>query len=69
MEVAHGELVEKELDAMIERRSRQKDPDEESELCQQNVRAYTARKQEEMRAAWCEHQRTRRLVTEPSSRP
>src|SRR5918995_6453311 len=54
---------------MIERRSRQKDPDEESELCQQNVRAYTARKQEEMRAAWCEHQRTRRLVTEPSSRP
>jgi hypothetical protein len=32
MDVARGELVEKELDAMIERRSRQKDPDEESEL-------------------------------------
>src|SRR5215204_3730219 len=31
MDVARGELVEKELDAMIERRSRQKDPEEESE--------------------------------------
>jgi hypothetical protein len=33
-------MVEKELDAMIERRSRQKDPDEESELWQASVRAY-----------------------------
>ena len=48
-------MVEKELDGMIERRSRQKDPDEESELWRESVRAYTARRREEMRAEWCEH--------------
>jgi hypothetical protein len=53
--VEHAEAVEKELDAFIERRSRQKDPDEESEMWRQSVRAYTARRREEMRAAWCEH--------------
>jgi hypothetical protein len=31
MDIAQGEKVEKELDAMIERRSRQKDPEEASE--------------------------------------
>jgi hypothetical protein len=31
VDIARGEMVEKELDVMIERRSRQKDPDEESE--------------------------------------
>jgi hypothetical protein len=40
------------LDQMIERRSRQKDPEEESELWKASVEAYTARKREEMRAAW-----------------
>jgi len=55
MNITRGELVEKELDAMIERRSRQKDPQEESELWQVSVRAYTARRREEMRAAWCSH--------------
>ena len=30
MDIARGEMVEKELDAMIERRSRQVDPDEQS---------------------------------------
>jgi hypothetical protein len=29
MDIARGEMVEKELDAMTQRRSRQKDPDEE----------------------------------------
>jgi hypothetical protein len=57
MDIARGEMVEKELNAMIERRSRQKDPDEESELWKASVRAYTARRREEMRAAWCEHHR------------
>jgi hypothetical protein len=52
---ASGEAVESELDRLIERRSRQKDPDEESELWKESVRAYTARRREEMRAAWCEH--------------
>jgi hypothetical protein len=47
VDIARGEMVEKELDQMIERRSRQKDPDE--------VRAYAVRREEEMRAAWCEH--------------
>ena len=55
MDIARGELVEKELDQMIERRSRRKDPEEESELWKASVGAYTAHKREEMRAAWCEH--------------
>jgi len=33
----------------------EKDPDEESELWRESVRAYAARREEEMRAAWCEH--------------
>ena len=55
MDIARGEMVEKELSAMIERRSRQKDPDEESELWRESVRRYNARRREQMRAAWCEH--------------
>jgi hypothetical protein len=52
---APGEAVEADLDRLIERRSHQKDPDEESALWQESVRRYNARRQEEMRAAWCEH--------------
>ena len=54
MDIAHGELVEKELDTLIERRSRkgEVDPDEREELWKASVEAYTARKREEMRAAW-----------------
>jgi len=52
MEVACGEMVEKELDAMIERRSRQKDPDEESDLWRESARRYNARQREENRLAW-----------------
>jgi hypothetical protein len=55
MDVAHGEKVEKELDAMIERRSRQKDPDEEHELWKASVRRYNARRREENRLAWCDY--------------
>jgi hypothetical protein len=57
MDIAHGEIVEKELDAFIERRSRKGDvdPDEREELWQKSVRAYTARRREEVRAAWCQH--------------
>jgi len=42
---------------MIERRSRQGevDPDEHEELWKESVRAYTARREEELRAAWCQH--------------
>jgi hypothetical protein len=55
--IARGEMVEKELDGMIERRARKGDvdPDEHEELWKESVRAYTARRREEMRAEWCEH--------------
>lgn len=52
MDIAHGELVEKELDNLIERRSRQKDPEEEHELWKESVRRYNARREEELRAEW-----------------
>jgi hypothetical protein len=55
MDIASGELVERELDTMIERRSRQKDPDEESEAWQESVRRYNARRNEENRLAWCDY--------------
>ena len=52
---APGEAVESELDRLIERRSRQKDPEEESKAWQESVRRYAARREEEMRAAWCDY--------------
>jgi hypothetical protein len=55
VDIARGEMVEKELDAMIVRRSRQKDPDEESELWKESVCLYNARRREENRLAWCEY--------------
>ena len=56
MDVAHGEMAEKQLDILIERRSRRKlDPDEREELWKESVRAYAARRREEVRAAWCEY--------------
>jgi hypothetical protein len=55
--VEHVEMVQKQLDAMIQRRARRGeiDPDEREEAWKASVRAYTARRREEMRAAWCEH--------------
>ena len=55
MDIARGEMVEKELNAMIERRSRQKDPEEASEAWQESVRRYNARRREEIRLAWCDY--------------
>jgi len=57
MDVAHGEMVEAELTAFIERRSRKGDvdPDEQEEIWKASVRRYNARRREEIRAAWCEH--------------
>ena len=52
MDIARGEMVEKELDGMIERRSRQKDPDEESELWQASVRAYEEKRRRMARLEW-----------------
>jgi hypothetical protein len=66
VDMAKGEMVEKELDAMIERRSRQKDPDEEHELWQESVRRYYARKREQNRREWCDY--FERLATSLRSR-
>jgi hypothetical protein len=50
-------MVEKQLNVMIQRRTRKgkMGPDEREKLWQESVRAYTARRREEMRAAWCEY--------------
>jgi len=40
---------------MIERRARQKDPDEEHELWKESVRRSNARRREENRLAWCDY--------------
>jgi hypothetical protein len=55
VDIARGEMVERELDAMIERRAGQKDPAEEHELWRESVRRYNARRREEMRAAWASY--------------
>lgn len=52
MEIARGELVEKELDAMIERHSRKKDPDEESDLWRESVRTYEEKRRQMARLEW-----------------
>jgi hypothetical protein len=57
VDIARDELVEKELDAMIERRARkgEEDLEEQEELWKASVRAYAARRREENRLAWCDH--------------
>jgi hypothetical protein len=52
--VEHAEMVEKQLDAMIQRRARKGDvdPDEREELWKESVRRYNARRREENRLAW-----------------
>jgi pentatricopeptide repeat protein len=55
VDIARGEMVEKELNAMIERCSRQKDPEEASEAWQESVRRYNVRRREENRLAWCDY--------------
>jgi hypothetical protein len=52
---APGEATEAELDRLIERRSRQRDGDEENELWRESVRRYNDRKQEQLRNEWCEY--------------
>ena len=54
MDVVRSEAVEKELDAMIVRRSRKgdSDPDEREELWVESVRRYNVRRSKENRQAW-----------------
>ena len=49
---APGEAVEVELNRLIERRSCEKDPDEESELWRESVRAYKQKRRQMARLAW-----------------
>jgi MoaA/NifB/PqqE/SkfB family radical SAM enzyme len=53
--VEHAEMVEKQLDAMIQRRARKGgvDPDEREEIWKESVRRYNARRREENRREWC----------------
>jgi hypothetical protein len=53
----HAEMVEKQLDAMIQRRARKGDvdPDEAEEIWRESVRRYNYRKQERLRNEWCEY--------------
>ena len=51
MDLARSDGVEAELNRLVEKRSsREIDPDERGELWKESVRAYTARRREEMRA-------------------
>jgi hypothetical protein len=52
---APGEAVEADLNRLIERRSRQKDPDEESELWQESVEAYEEKRRQMARVEWHLH--------------
>jgi ABC-type phosphonate transport system ATPase subunit len=48
-------MVEKELNAMIERRSRQKDPQEDSDLWQESAKAYEEKRRQMARLEWHLH--------------
>ena len=52
---APGEAVEAELNRLIQRRSRQKDPDEESELWKASMRAYEEKRRQMARLEWHLH--------------
>jgi type II secretory ATPase GspE/PulE/Tfp pilus assembly ATPase PilB-like protein len=52
------DTVDAELDRLISKRAsqdRRPDPDEREELWKASVARHNARRDEEMRAAWCEH--------------
>jgi hypothetical protein len=55
MDVAQGEMVEAELTKLVEKRAALEDPEAKEELRVRSTERYNARKQEEMRAAWCEY--------------
>jgi ABC-type phosphonate transport system ATPase subunit len=55
VDIVRGEMVEKELDAMIERRSRQKDPQEDSDLWQESAKAYEEKRRQMARLEWHLH--------------
>src|SRR5215203_5975410 len=52
---APGEAVEAELDRLIQRRSRQKDPDQESQLWRESVKRYEEKRRQIARLEWHLH--------------
>jgi hypothetical protein len=66
MDIAKGEWVEGELDAMIRRRHDQRVRDEgehaREQLWVESVRRFHARLENDRRLAWCEHYRRMRAV-------
>ena len=52
---APGEAVEAELDRLIERRFRQKDPEEKSELWKAGVSTLEGRRRQTARLEWHQH--------------
>jgi hypothetical protein len=70
--IAPGEAVEAELGRLIERRSRQKYPDEESRLWQESVKRYEEERRQVARLEWHLHhtaqaERLRRTLEELAS--
>ena len=55
--VEHAEMVEKQLDALIQRRTGKGDvdPDEAEEIWKESERRYNDRKQQLLRNEWCEY--------------
>jgi hypothetical protein len=63
-DISRGEMVEAELDAFIERRSRkgETDPDEREDLWAESVARFHERSEAEMRNRWVDfHQNMHRL--------
>jgi hypothetical protein len=54
VDIAHGEMVEKQLDALIQRRARKGDvdPDEREEAWKASVRAYEEKRRQMARLEW-----------------
>ena len=71
MDIASGEMVEKELNAIIERRSRkgEVDPDELEPFYMESARRYNAHRREEMRRHGVNTTKGRLHVLGPSSSP
>jgi hypothetical protein len=58
VDVARADTVDAELDRLISKRAsqdRRPDPDEIEPGYVESVRRFNARRDQEMRAAWCEH--------------
>jgi hypothetical protein len=52
VDIARGEMVEGELDRLIERRSGQKDLDQESELWRESAKRYEKKRRQAARLVW-----------------